>query len=986
MKSRILALILILVLGIGSVILLFKTFSHMNPEQAQVDQNILAQAIIQSPEPENATGSGDSIIQPAGDLSDRAVTNLMPEVSPDVSETIQSGSNAIPWSPPIQYQAQENLSNDAHIPLDVSPLDQSQSPWEEQQVGDYASPAGRAESLAAPGPEAVSPVVGLPASGEDAASGHSSTESIQPPPQGVSVDIAYDIVFGYLNPGDLITVTAGSAFGTAHADGAGYFFTPVWGTYGRQVDLLGGETIDIYVNGTHRDTITIPTFSGGMNLFTDQVEGSLGVLSAGKVVTVSLGIWGLEPNTETPWVTTTTNSTGDFIADFTADLGPSEFARIETSAGNGRVYHYVYPITTFGVDTFNYVFGYWQPYQPVTVTVYEGTSTTVRGSQTVKGNWPHGDYSAALLVVPGDTVEVDQAGGSIYSLITSNLTAVPDLVNDQVTGQAPASQKVRVFIFNWGFGVYTETVTTSDGSGNYTATFPTYDLTAQDAVYPAYASSGGSEVLLSVFPPRIQVFPDTDQVIGTGNAPVVPFTYTLTHAGLDYTITGTTDILNGTGWANFGVDIVVDDLITLETPTWSGSMVVADLSLVADTVNDRYLGTTNQPGKITVVSFPWPAYSYPVYKFDSGTVDATTSFSISLPGHDVRAGVSGGLIHNDANNFATRKNFEVRYFDLDLPWGLSSPQYDPKEVITATLYESDQVTVKRQVSTDNDGNPNYYWLDFSSEIAAGNWMSVTNGSNWGAGLQVPNLSISVDRQSDLISGIAPRELLYVEGGNKQSGFGVWAPSYADGAEHRYVVDASSFGVDMDFGSSATVYYQAINGNRARRSFGFPDLCARYNPDGSSSVFGNNAILGNTIYITVTNSLSEIVASGQTIAGTGWMGPTSYNLDFPSYGFSPGDVIHIDYGSDLTNTLVVVQLTAQADIDTDLVTGLAPANSILNAWITDALGKSTNLDQIQVNSSGTYTIDFGVMGWDINNGDGLSVYYNAGNGGVVERAN
>ena len=226
----------------------------------------------------------------------------------------------------------------------------------------------------------------------------------------------------------------------------------------------------------------------------------------------------------------------------------------------------------------------------------------------------------------------------------------------------------------------------------------------------------------------------------------------------------------------------------------------------------------------------------------------------------------------------------------------------------------------------------------------------------------------------------------MEGGNNQSGFGVWAPSYADGAEHRYVVDASSFGVDMDFGSSATVYYQAINGNRARRSYGFPDLCARYNPDGSSSVFGNNAILGNTIYITVTNPLSEIVASGQTIAGTGWMGPTSYNLDFPSYGFSPGDVIHIDYGSDLNNTLVVVQLTAQANIDTDLVTGLAPANSHLNAWITDALGNSTNLDQIQVNSSGTYTIDFGVMGWDINNGDGLSVYYNAGNGGVVERAN
>ena len=121
MKSRIFAIIMILVLGIGSVILLFKTISHMTPEQAQVDQNILAQAIIQSPEPEMQQVRVILFMQPASDLSDRAVTNLMPEVSPDVSETIQSGSNAIPWSPPIQYQTLENLSNDAQFHLMLAP-------------------------------------------------------------------------------------------------------------------------------------------------------------------------------------------------------------------------------------------------------------------------------------------------------------------------------------------------------------------------------------------------------------------------------------------------------------------------------------------------------------------------------------------------------------------------------------------------------------------------------------------------------------------------------------------------------------------------------------------------------------------------------------------------------------------------------------------------------------------------------------------------
>ena len=988
MKSRIFCLIAIIFLGVGLVALLLTTINNPIPEQLQVDQNNLVRAIVRSPEPENRTGSGDPFMQPVIDKSDAAFSHQTVDNSSDITQTIHNKYTTIPWSPPLQYQTPENRSNEVQIPPDVSPPDQSQSPGEVQQVGDYVSPAGRAGSLAGTESKAVLPVVSRPVDSVAAPSSRTSTESIQPPPLGVSVDMAYDIIFGYLDPGDMVTATAlgGSAFGSAQADATGYFFTPFWGTDGRQVDLVGGETIEIYVNGTYLESITTHIFTGEMKVDTDQVMGNLAGLSSGDVVTLSLGIWGYEPNSETPWVTTTTDTNGDFIANFTADLGPSEFARIETSAGNGRVYHYVYPNTTFGVDTFNYIFGYWKPYQLVTVTVYEGTSITVRGTQTVKGNWPHGDYSAALLVVPGDTVKVDQAGGSIYSLITSNLTAVPDLVNNQVTGQAPASQKVRVFIYNVLLGVYTETITTADISGAYTATFPDYDLTAQDAFYPAYAGEGGSEVLLSVFPPRIQVFPDMDQVIGNGDAPQIPFTYTVTHAGQNFTIPGKTDFLNGTGWADFsslGVDIIAGDLITLETSSWKGSMIVADLSMVADTANDCYQGITDQSGEVTVVSFPWPAWVNPVYKFDSGTKATSNSFNICLPGQDVRAGVSGRLIHNDDNYFATRKNFEVRYFDLDLPWGVSSPQYKSDEVITATLYYSDQVTVKDQVSKDNDSNPDYYWLGFNGEIAAGDWMSVTNGSDWGAWLQVPDLSISVDRQTDLISGTTPETLLYVEGGNNQNWFGVWAPSYADGAEHRYGVNASSFGVDMDFGSGATVYYQALNGNRARHSFSFPNLTARYNPDGSSSMFGNNGIPGNTIYITVTNSIDDIVASGQTSAGTGWMGPTSYNLDFSKYRLTPGDLIHIDFGSGFTDTLPIVELTAQADIDHNLVTGLAPANSQLNAVIRDVLGNSNKLDQIQVSSSGTYTLDFGSIGWETNNGDNISVYYPAWHGHQIE---
>lgn len=983
MKSRILALIMVVLCAIGLVALALDIVSNISPRQETFNPS--------KPDQAEVNFSGPGVASDAGDLSKRLVNDSRASANVPRAEQAARGTFAPPsWRPSAMKPPALADPSTRQNGYSESLSRQSHRSAVESNPGSAGSPAERARELAAAGFGTFSPVAGLGNNRQQLPGQPVAPDAYAPAPAGVNVDMAFNVVFGYLSAGDLVTVAAsgGSAFGTAQADGAGFFFTPLWGADGRQVDLVGGETIDVYVSGAYLDSISLPSFSGQLDVTADQVTGSLTGLPAGSVVTASLGIWGWEPNTETPWITTTTDSQGDFTAAFGADLGPHNLARVEANTGTGRVYAYAYPLAVFNIDSYGYMFGYGQPFQPVTITVYISDTGVVRGSQTVWGNWPHGDYSAALPVEPGDTVEVDQGGGNLQTMVAGLLTANLDLAGDQVTGTAPALQAVRVFIFDWMLGAYAETVTTADASGYYTATFSSHNLTAQDSIYPAYADSSGSEVLLSIFPPRIQVFPDWDSVIGSGDAPHTPFTYTLTHAGSDYTISGQTDDLNGTGWADFsalGVDVSAGDLVTLETPTWSGSMVVADLALTADTTNDRYLGSADQPGEVSVASFHWPPWSYPVNRFASGAAPASANFTISLPGHDVRAGVSGRVIHNDTNSFTTRKNFEVRYFDLDLPWGVSSPQYAVEEVITATLFSSDQLTVKRQVSRDDDGNPNWYWLDFGGEIAAGDWMSVTNGADWGAWLQVPDLTVTADRATDLISGTAPETLLYVESGNDQSGLGTWTPSYTDGAEQRYVVDASAFGVDLDFGTWTTVYYQALDGNRARRSSGFPDLYARYNPDGSSSVFGNNAIPGNTIYITITNALSEVVASGTTAAGTAWMGPTSYNLDFPFYGFSPGDVVHIDYGSGLTNSLLVVELTAQADIDTDLVTGLAPADSWLNAWINAVDGNNAGLDQVQVSSVGTYTMDFGAIGWDIKNGDGLSVYYPAGHGGVVERA-
>ena len=209
------------------------------------------------------------------------------------------------------------------------------------------------------------------------------------------------------------------------------------------------------------------------------------------------------------------------------------------------------------------------------------------------------------------------------------------------------------------------------------------------------------------------------------------------------------------------------------------------------------------------------------------------------------------------------------------------------------------------------------------------------------------------------------------------------PSNAASPQSTYIVDAGALGVDLNFGTDSAASYQALDGSRVRISHRFPNLVAVRQNEQDSFVFGNNVPLGNTVYITVTNPLDEIIASGSTTPGTGWEGPQSYVLDFPGFSLTPGDLIHMDFGSGYTDTLLVELVDAQADLNADLITGNAPPNGWMNAWISDATGNQINIDQFQASPGGDYTLDLGAYGWDIRNGDEFHVYYQAWHGHQLE---
>ena len=77
----------------------------------------------------------------------------------------------------------------------------------------------------------------------------------------VSLDL--NQVWGLVGPGSTVTITVdGAQVGAAVADGIGFFWTTLYDDWGDQVDLEGGEALDIYENGILVAATTLRSISG----------------------------------------------------------------------------------------------------------------------------------------------------------------------------------------------------------------------------------------------------------------------------------------------------------------------------------------------------------------------------------------------------------------------------------------------------------------------------------------------------------------------------------------------------------------------------------------------------------------------------------------------------------------------------------------------------------------------------------------------------
>jgi hypothetical protein len=822
---------------------------------------------------------------------------------------------------------------------------------------------------------------------------------------GFTVDLVYDAVWGLVEPGDAIVVSRPSdgAYGAAEADGVGFFWTPLWQGNGQPADVVGGGAIEVYVNGALAASLNPRNVTGGIDVLTDQVVGTIVGDTGGTLVTLTVGAEGQPPGGSAPQQTVTTNGSGSFAAAFASvNLGANGLVAVEYPRDGHTVRTYLYPSPrVFLAQNLDYVQGYADPGQQVDVTVYEGAGPAVRWSASANAGWPHGWYDIwapyPSHTQVGDVVQVDLGGGQILTttVVAMSVTGVDPVLN-QVVGIAPPGALVTIGM--WQLAGYAQATATADPSGDFTASFAAADLRPRDEFRVSVSDGEGDESQLLSGAPYIDGL--IDGISGMGcvywrvDGPSLPVTLTLQTATDVYTRTGVTSS-PGNGSAPYcavirdpggtPLSFVPGDIVTVKSPTWQGSLEIADITWAEDTAADQVSGNA-PPGEVEVTARQWHFDQYPIHGSAVGAATAGPTFVATLSSFDLRDGGYVEVGHYDpTSDFVTHPNgfttLATHYFEVGIYGIVTGAPPSRDEMVTAALYDASGVELA-STNDDWDGDPWRFELFFGDEtrIEPGQWVTVTSESGWTAGLQVPELTVNADEDTDLIWGEGPKSLLFVSVGWDQL-FHQFAP--ADG----FVVDTAFWGYDLVKSEYVVARYQARNGNRVSQSQEWPRMGVNYGLDEATGFYN----VGYTFWITVTDSVGSPKAHATTTttpAGTGPDGAWSNGFwvqtddwSDPALDIRPGDWVLYRADDGYTNSVLVGTITARLDAAANTAAGTITAPGFVEPLGGFAGFWGSFWEQFTVDpNGGSYLVDFSP--YDLQPGDEVSVGYGEPDGDTV----
>ena len=802
-------------------------------------------------------------------------------------------------------------------------------------------------------------------------------------PAGITIDLTYDVVMGFVDPAEAVTVTLGTqGYGAAVADGVGFFWTPIWHvTDGYKLDVDCGDYISIVVETDPAIEIVPPCMTGGIDVLNDEVYGTITGDTGGTLITATHGMstmWGNTIQPPSPGAVNAMSTTlpdGSFEILFVGtDLGAESLAAVDVPYFGINLRAYFYPQEVFLVEQFNKIGGFAEPGQTITGTVYEGTTINERWTDSTTANWPHGDYTFwEVPIEVGDKVEVVLDESPPIQTIALELGNFDfDMTADNFTGVAPEGEDVRASLWQWSGEdrVYIEAHATATSGDTFTIDITPIDLRPRDEMLVVVSDTSGNQVQIASGPPFVSAYISLDSnldcVLGRLDGPDLPIFVSLDKgAGEVYTReTGrTTDVGNEIYYCfvirdsedNY-VDFSPGDTVTLDSDNpsnWSGSVEVADFSWSGDTTNDVINGTTSD-GDLELTVHQWQDYWYPLHGTATMQVPVSSGgFSASFTNFDVRDGVTMDFSHYDSvTGYGTQTNGwsywpTLPYFELQLPYGISGMVGSPGETVEAWLYDTDGTTLLGYTNEDGDDDPYRFWLgDFGEHsLEVGYKVVVSTSGGWTADMIVPELSIDGDIGSNLVTATGPTGLLYLEVQNADysQGLSTFIPAASD-----VTWDLSHYDWDLLRGDRVIVTYQAPDGSRARVESQLTEVSAVnfwFNP-GKKDWMQGVAKPGSWV-TAERDSIILFTVYADPLCGGCW------NIDEP-IELNPGDVITVTAGEGLFPVVIQIPdpLTANADSSTDEVWG--QIDHLDNEMVEIHGNWEEGYQEIYTDSSGNYS--------------------------------
>lgn len=773
------------------------------------------------------------------------------------------------------------------------------------------------------------------------------------PPGMITIDLAYDVVMGWVNPGQAVSVTASSisGYGAAVADAIGFFWTPIWhNTDGHQIGIDCGWPISITPEGDTTTTLSPKCLTGAsMDLSSNLISGGIDGVGADVSVTASLGginvdSSGTPPSPGAPIGSDLTDSSGAFSINLTGvDLGAESLVALDFLQDGLNMRHYITPENVFMVHQMNSIAGYADIDQGINATVYVGSTTEERWSGSTTASGPYGFYSiyGDAPIEPGDTVEV-LLDGEITPLTTTVMSLGNfsfDAELDTLLGDAPNGAEIRMSFWQWQGEdrVYSEEHTTASSSGiahDFTA-----DLKARDDVLVVVTDASGNQTQILSGAPFISALQDplsdTDCVSGRLDSPYAPIfvsldkgegeTYTrettwTSDAGNDYNVCF---IMRDRDWAWGPINFDPGDIATLSDGAgFSESVEVLLFDWTANPDTEQVSGTSMPEGDVEILLIQWMYDRYPLYGTATQQADVSSgSFTTTFTDFDLRDGNALELrhydLHGNGNTLYAWGQPALPYFELQLQHNAVSGMVSiGNDYVEASLYDYDGTSLLATTHDDGDDDPWRFWFwDFGGHNLEPGYKVVVSTSSWSAEMIVPDLAISGDYDTDTITGKGPQGLLMVEASRDDDYRPVFVPS--TGASDA-VLDLSAYGYDLRQGDFIALTYQAPDGNRARLEARIGDLykVGHWFNYGERDWMWGEAVPGSSVTIIVNGGEPIFATFENQDPGC----PSCWGIEAP-IELNPGYNISVtsSLGSSIYYT-IPNPLTATADSDTDIVSG------------------------------------------------------------------